>query len=287
LLRKIITIDEELCNGCGLCIPNCPEGALQVIDGKARLVSDLFCDGLGACVGQCPEGAMTVLEREAEPYDERKVMANIVNHGENTIVAHLEHLREHGEMSLYREAVDYLREEGLEVHERKPEVPEWESETTHDLPCGCPGSMVSEFNRDSELETGSLLDYSPVSRLTHWPVQIKLLPVNAPYFQGADLLLAADCVPFAYPGFHDELLAGKVLLVGCPKLDDASFYLEKITEIVKTNDIKSVTCVHMEVPCCFGLPGIARQAIEASGRDIPFHDLTVTVNGRIGEALPA
>jgi ferredoxin len=278
MLRKIITIEEELCNGCGLCIPNCPEGALQIIDGKARLVSDLFCDGLWACVGHCPEGAMTVVEREAEPYDERKVMANIVKHGENTIAAHLDHLKDHGEISLYREAVAYLEESGIEVPRESPEHAQAAA-------CACAGSIPRELESEIESDTLPPPGYKPVSRLTHWPVQIKLLPVNAPYFQGADLLLAADCVPFAYPGFHEELLEGKVLLIGCPKLDDASSYLEKITEILKANDISSVTCVHMEVPCCFGLPMIARQAIEASGRNIPFEDVTITVSGRIAEAL--
>jgi len=279
MLRKIITIEDELCNGCGLCIPNCPEGALQIIDGKARLVSDLFCDGLGACVGYCPEGAMTVIEREAELYDERKVMANIVKHGDNTIAAHLDHLKDHGEMSLYREAVAYLEESGIEVPEKSPEQEQ-------DAACACAGSIPREFENEIETEIALPDGYKPVSKLTHWPVQIKLLPVNAPYFQGADLLLAADCVPFAYPEFHQELLEGKVLLIGCPKLDDASFYLEKITEILRSNDISSVTCAHMEVPCCFGLPMVARQAIEASGKNIPFEDVTITVNGRIGEALP-
>jgi len=279
MLRKIITIEEELCNGCGLCIPNCPEGALQIIDDKARLVSDLFCDGLGACVGYCPEGAMTVVEREAESYDERKVMANIVKHGENTVAAHLEHLKDHGEMSLYREAVAYLEESGIEVPERG-------SEQEQIAACACAGTIPREIENEIEPETAPPDGYKPISKLTHWPVQINLLPVNAPYFQGADLLLAADCVPFAYPGFHEELLEGKVLLIGCPKLDDASFYLEKITEILKSNDISSITCAHMEVPCCFGLPMIARQAIEASGKDILFEDVTITVDGRIGAALP-
>ena len=278
MLRKIITINEELCNGCGLCIPNCPEGALQVIDGKARLVSDLFCDGLGACVGYCPEGAMTVVEREVEPYDERRVMANIVEHGENTIAAHLEHLKEHGEMDLYGEAVEYLREQGYEVPAAAPAPADM-------LPCGCPGSMVSGLKVGTTTGSAAPSGHSPVPRLANWPVQIRLMPVHAPYLQGADLLLAADCVPFAYPGFHDELLAGRVLLIGCPKLDDASFYLEKITEILKANEIRSVTSVHMEVPCCFSLPTIVRQAIEASGRDIPFEDVTITVSGTISEAL--
>lgn len=276
MLRKIIEIDEELCNGCGLCIPECPEGALQVIDGKARLVSDLFCDGLGACVGYCPEGAMSVVERESEPYDERKVMANIVRQGENTTAAHLQHLKEHGEMGLYREAVAYLEEQGLEVPAHEPEP----------MPCGCPGSAVSQFNLEDEAEPELPSDYSAVSRLTHWPVQIKLLPVNAPYFQGADILLAADCAPFAFAGFHEEFLKDTVVLVGCPKLDDASFYQEKITTIFEANDIKSVTCIHMEVPCCFGLPTLTQNAIAASGKDIPFHNITISVDGRIRETLP-
>lgn len=279
MLRKIITIEDDLCNGCGLCIPNCPEGALQIIDGKARLVSDLFCDGLGACIGNCPEGAMTVVEREAAPYDERKVMANIVKHGDNTIAAHLEHLKDHGEMSLYREAVAYLEESDIKI-------PEKLTDQVQIAACARAGSIPQEIENETGPEADLPSGYKPASRLTHWPVQIKLLPVNAPCFQGADLLIAADCVPFAYPGFHEELLEGKVLLIGCPKLDDASFYMEKITEILKSNDISSITCVHMEVPCCFGLPMITHQAIESSGRDIPFEDVTITVNGRIGEALP-
>ncbi len=279
MLRKIITIEDDLCNGCGLCIPNCPEGALQIIDGKARLVSDLFCDGLGACIGHCPEGAMTVVEREAAPYDERKVMANIVKHGDNTIAAHLEHLKDHGEMSLYREAVAYLEESDIKI-------PEKLTDQVQIAACARAGSIPQEIENETGPEADLPSGYKPASRLTHWPVQIKLLPVNAPCFQGADLLIAADCVPFAYPGFHEELLEGKVLLIGCPKLDDASFYMEKITEILKSNDISSITCVHMEVPCCFGLPMITHQAIESSGRDIPFEDVTITVNGRIGEALP-
>lgn len=279
MLRTIITIEEELCNGCGLCIPNCPEGALQIIDNKARLVSDLFCDGLGACVGFCPEGAMRIVEREAEPYDERKVMANIVRQGENTIAAHLLHLKDHGEMNLYREAVQYLHEQGLEVPEHKPEAVE-------PLPCACPGSVVAEFNQDEELQLQPEPGKRPKSRLTHWPVQIKLLPLNAPYFQGADLLLAADCAPFAFAAFHEEFLTDKVLLVGCPKLDDPDFYREKITAILESNEIRSLTCVHMEVPCCFGLPTLARDSIAASGKEIPFHDVTVTIDGRIHEAIP-
>ncbi len=277
MLRKIIEIDEDLCNGCGLCLPECPEGALQIIDGKARLVSDLFCDGLGACVGFCPEGAMTVIEREAEEYSERKVMANVVRQGANTIAAHLEHLKDHGAMDFYEEAVDYLREEGIDIpaHGIEP----------HPEPCGCPGSLSREIERPATAEPAASPMAPGISRLTHWPIQIMLMPPRAPYFKDADLLLTADCVPFAYPTFHEELLKDKVLLVGCPKLDDAEFYREKMTAIVEGNDIKSLTVVHMEVPCCFGLPALARDAVAASGKRIPFHDITITVDGAIRETV--
>ncbi|MFC1629192.1 ATP-binding protein [Gemmatimonadota bacterium] len=277
MLRKIIEVDEALCNGCGLCIPECPEGALQVIDGKARLISDLFCDGLGACVGFCPEGAMTVVEREAEEYEERKVMANIVKHGANTIAAHLEHLKDHGEVKLYEEAIGYLEEMGIEIPAHGTE--------SNPEPCGCPGSISRAIERPKFEEPVSGPAIPGTSRLTHWPVQIKLLPINAPYFKDADLLLTADCVPFAYPSFHEDLLKDKVLLVGCPKLDDAAFYREKITAILETNEVKSITCVHMEVPCCFGLPALTRDALAASGKHIPLHDITITVDGTIRETV--
>jgi NAD-dependent dihydropyrimidine dehydrogenase PreA subunit len=267
--RKVISIDEDKCTGCGDCIPNCPEGALQVIDGKARLISDLFCDGLGACVGHCPTGAMTVEEREAEPYDEARVMENVVKQGANTIAAHLAHLKEHGAVKYYREAVKYLKTHDVPVPAPKEER----------LACGCPGSQVQEMKPRAE-RTPPAGESRP-SELRNWPVQITLVPVSAPYLKNADLLLAADCAPFAFSSFHDEFLPGKVLLVGCPKLDDASFYLEKLTEMFKVNKPNSVTCVHMEVPCCLGLVQIARQAIAASGWTIPFAETTISIRGEI------
>lgn len=219
--RKIIKIDESKCTGCGDCIPNCHEGALQIIDGKARLVNDVFCDGLGACLGHCPEGAITIEEREAEPYDEAKV----------------------------KEA---LKKE--------------ETHKTHAHNGACPGLKVMDFKGGA-------------SELRQWPVQIKLVPPSAPYLKNADLLVAADCVPFAYADFHGDLLSGKTLLIGCPKLDDAELYVEKLTEILKNNDIKSITCAHMEVPCCFGLVSIVKQALEASGKKIPFCETTIGIKG--------
>ncbi|MFC1658295.1 ATP-binding protein [Candidatus Omnitrophota bacterium] len=275
--RKIINIDESKCTGCGLCIPNCPEGALQIIDGKARLVSDLFCDGLGACMGHCPEGAISIEEREAGAYDERRVMANIVKQGRNVIKAHLEHLKEHGETALLKQAEDFLKEKNIEVpvtqkpaHAEHKHTPE---------SSGCPGSRVMDFGRREPSKAGATATHEGVSELRQWPVQIKLVPPFAPYFKDADLLVAADCVGFAYADFHQDLLKGKVLLVGCPKLDDAQYYLEKITQILKDNQIKSVTCAHMEVPCCFGLVKILKEAISAAGKSIPFEEVTISIKG--------
>jgi len=259
--RKIIRIDEEKCNGCGLCIPNCPEGALQIIDGKARLVSDLFCDGLGACIGHCPEGAIVIEEREAEEYDERKVMKNIVKQGKNVIKAHLEHLKEHNQFEFLNEAIDFLRERNIEVPIEETLHPEHKHTAVFS---GCPGSRAMDLG---------------VSQLRQWPIQIKLVPSFAPYLKDADLLIAADCVPFAYPDFHDDLLKGKILLVGCPKLDDAKFYEEKITQILKENNIKSITCAHMEVPCCFGLVNIVKNAIKAAEKDVSFNEVTLGIKG--------
>jgi len=272
--RDIITIDEEKCTGCGNCVPGCPEGALQIIDGKARLINDLFCDGLGACIGECPEDAISVENREAEPYDEVKVMGNIVKQGKNTIKAHLKHLKDHGEMGLLKQATDYLKEK----HINNP----LEEEEAENLPCGCPGSSVRDM-RDIVEEEDDIAGAKQRSELRQWPVQIHLVPTNAPYFDGADLLLAADCVPFAYGNFHRDLLKKKILLVGCPKLDDAGFYREKITDILRNNDIKSVTVAHMEVPCCFGMVKLLNDAVAESGKDIPVEDISIKVDGEIKE----
>ena len=271
--REIIRIGDEKCTGCGECVPNCPEGALQIIDGKARLMSDLFCDGLGACIGHCPEGAIEVEEREAEPYDERRVMESIVPHGPNTIRAHLEHLKGHGADAYHAEAVAFLKERGMEIPAGEPVT-------------GCPGCRVRDLGvEDAAPDAAAQDEQAPVasrpSRLRQWPVQLKLVPVTAPYLRGADLVISADCVPFAYADFHEEILKGKVLLVGCPKLDDAGLYEEKLKRIFAENDVRSVTCVHMTVPCCFGLVVLVKEAIAASGRDVPFTDVTVSVKGEI------
>ena len=276
-LRQIIKIDEDKCNGCGLCIPNCPEGALKVIDGKARLISDLFCDGLGACIGHCPEDAITIEEREAEEYDERKVMKNIVQQGNNVIKAHLEHLKEHNESKLLKEAIDFLKEKNLEVPINEKTNPE--EEQSHAF-SGCPGSKMMDFTETELAAEGNKSFLGGISQLRQWPVQIMLVPPSAPYLKDSDILIAADCVPFAYPDFHEGLLKEKVLLVGCPKLDDTEDYREKITHILTNNEVKSITYAHMEVPCCFGLIDIIKSAIINSGKDIPFKEVTISIRGK-------
>lgn len=277
LMREIIRIDEEKCNGCGLCIPNCPEGALQIIDGKARLISDLFCDGLGACIGHCPEGAITVEKREAQPYDERKVMENIIKQGTNVIKAHLLHLKDHGEFKFLREAIDFLAEKNIAISPK--EFLQTEHAHIHASP-SCPGAQVMDFTAQEDHEEAGTKQ-KRTTKLKQWPVQIKLVPPIAPYLNNSDLLIAADCVPFAYPDFHDDFLKGKIVLIGCPKLDDAQYYVDKITQILQQNNIESITVLHMEVPCCFGMMQLVKNAIAASGKEIPLEDITIGIKGDI------
>ncbi len=277
--RKIINIDDKKCNGCGLCIPNCPEGALQMIDGKARLISDLFCDGLGACIGHCPVGAIKIEERDAEPYDEKKTMVNIIKQGKNVVKAHLKHLKEHGEMELLKQALEALKEKGIEdplEEEVKGGCPSGSSGKSFS---GCPGSKVMDFASEAKEKKDTSEKGSRPSELRQWPVQLMLVPTFAPYLNNADVVIAADCAPFAYADFHKDFLKGKALLIGCPKLDDASFYKNKLTEIFKNNNIRSVTCVHMEVPCCFGLVNLTKSAIEESGKTIPFAAVKISIKG--------
>ena len=274
--RKIITIDEDKCNGCGLCIPNCPEGAIQMIDGKARLISDIFCDGLGACIGHCPDGAIQTEEREAEPYDESKVIPHIVRQGTNTLIAHLKHLNDHGEMRYLNQALDYLRKKNIPA-------PKYEAEGRRP---GCPGAKQMSFSNKtagasspkSEPGKSEAMD----SELTQWPVQLTLLNPGASYLNGADLVIAADCVPFAFPDFHAKFLKGRKLAIFCPKLDqNMDEYMEKLTEIFKTQSINSVRVVRMEVPCCGGVTMAVRQALEASGASIPFSEIVISIQGKI------
>lgn len=277
--RKIIHIDEQKCNGCGLCLPNCPEGAIQMIDGKARLISDLFCDGLGACIGHCPQGAIAIEEREAGEYDEKKVMAAIVKQGKKVIKAHLKHLADHNQKEYLKEAISFLEENKIPVPSEEDRA------HAHISPSGCPGSRIAEFGKIQSPagKDRSVPRASSESQLRQWPVQLMLVPAHAPFLNNADILIAADCVPFAYADFHAELLQGKVLLVGCPKLDDVSLYQEKISEMVENTSVKSITYAHMEVPCCSGLVSVIRQAIAASGKEIPFKEAVISIQG---ERLP-
>jgi Pyruvate/2-oxoacid:ferredoxin oxidoreductase delta subunit len=270
-VRKIIKIDEEKCDGCGFCIPACPEGALQVIDGKVRLVSDLFCDGLGACIGNCPKGAIEIVEREAEPYSERKVMERIVKQGTNVVKAHLQHLKDHNQKEYLDEALAYLKEHRIEISlESKP--------LTHHAHgnSGCPGASVIDFRN---------MESMPVSRarqgseLKQWPIQLKLVPPTAPYFFNADLMVVADCVPFAYANFHQDFLRGKSIVIGCPKLDDSQLYAEKLAQLFRHSNPKTVTVITMEVPCCQGLYYITQEALKRSGKNIPLEQIVISIKG--------
>ncbi len=271
--RTILKIDEDKCNGCGLCIPNCHEGALQIIDGKVRLISDLFCDGLGNCLGHCPTGALTLEEREAEPYDERKVMEKIVKQGKNTIKAHMQHLKDHNETKFLKQAIKFLKEKDIENPLENLE----EDKMKHSIQRGCPGAAVREVNKDANASDNS----EQSSALRQWPIQLTLLPPQAPFFDNSHLLVCADCVPFANANFHSSLLNGKSVVIGCPKLDDVGAYEEKLIEIFKNNKIKSVTVVIMEVPCCYGMYAAVEGAIEKSGKKIPLIKEIVGVDGEI------
>ena len=238
VLRKVIRIDEELCDGCGECVPGCAEGALQIVDGKAKVVEDKYCDGLGACIGECPNGALTIIERDADEFDEKAVE-------------------------------DYLA--------KKEEV---KQET---LPCGCPSTQLQSFIPQASCETANkpaVID-SVESSLTHWPVQIRLVPPNAPFLKEADLLVIADCVSVAYPALHRDFLKGKAVMMGCPKFDDVQEYVDKFTEVFKTADIKSINSVVMEVPCCSGLPAMLKKGMEAAGKEVPMKETVVSVRGKI------
>ena len=240
--RKIIEIDEERCDGCGLCIIGCAEGALKVVDGKAKVVADKFCDGLGACLGECPNDALAIVEKEADEFEE---------------IAVEEHLSQ------------------------------MEKEQTHEAPsapCGCPSTTLQSFaptacqkaNQPSAQEGG-------VSALSHWPVQIRLVPPQAPFLKNAHLLVAADCTPLAYPDFHERLLKGKVVLMGCPKFDDVQDYIDRFAAIFSASDIASITAAIMEVPCCSGLPYIIKKGMEKAGKTIPMETVVISTRGQILE----
>ena len=237
ILRKIIEIDEDLCDGCGNCVTGCDEGALQIIDDKAKVVSETFCDGLGACIGECPTGALKIVEREAPPFDEEAVKKHLAK---------------------TKEAI---------------------------MPCGCPSAHIQIFDKPTACEAANKPKHfesaQEESALTHWPIQIKLIPASAPFLKGADLLVLADCTAVAFPSLHRDLIKGKVVMMGCPKFDDVQEYVQKFTDIFKTAGIRSVTVVVMEVPCCSGMPMIIKKGMEAANKKIPLKEVVLSLQGKI------
>jgi ferredoxin len=257
--RQIISIDEERCDGCGACVPSCAEGALQIVNGKARLIKESYCDGLGACLGECPQGALTIVEQEADGYDEAQVLT---------------HLRR----TAPGLAEDYAARSGSQASDPiplralggAPMIGEQGS-----IPA-CPSIRVAQW--DALEEPASVMERQR-SQLRQWPVQLHLLPVQAPFFEDADLVLVADCVPFAYANFHEDFLRGNAVAVGCPKLDDARAYVDKVTQILLRGNIRSLKVVYMEVPCCRGLVQVAQQALANSGKWIPFETVMIPIAG--------
>jgi ferredoxin len=237
ILRRIIEIDEERCDGCGQCVLACAEGAIEIIEGKARIVKDSYCDGLGACLGECPQGALQIIEREAEDFDP--------------------------------EAVEHFLEQ-KEKHQQAAQL---------SMACGCPSSNIQVFNASCEEANRPVFQAESSSALSHWPVQVRLVPPTAPFLQGANLLIAADCAPVAYPNFHRDFLQGKAVMLGCPKFDNPEEYIKKFAEIFRVANIQSITVVDMEVPCCSALPAIVRKGMEAAGKEIPLEEVVISVRG--------
>ena len=290
--REIIVIDEEKCNGCGACVPECHEGALQIIDGKARLVSDLFCDGLGACIGHCPEDALTIEEREAEPYNEVKVMELMIPKGENTILAHLRHLKDHGETGFLAEAISYLEEINYPMDlsdfnnnemNVKDMVNDLFGSTGNGGFAGCPGSQERVFNIDIEqVAAAGSLQVEAKSELKQWPVQLHLLNPQAGYFRNADVVLTADCVAYAMGNYHQKYLKGNSIAIACPKLDsNLESYVAKLTSMISDSMINTMTILRMQVPCCGGLVQMAQIAANQANRKIPLKEIVVGVEGDV------
>lgn len=242
VMRKIIKIDEDKCDGCGLCIPACEEGALQIVEGKARLVKDIYCDGLGNCLGECPQDAIDIIEREAEPFDEKAV----------------------------EERLQLLDKENGKLNVKE-------------APVCCGGNLLESLEKEKPAPGKQVDNYEPEAELSHWPVQLHLVSPEARFFHDNDLLIAADCVPFAFADFHRKFLAGKSLVIGCPKLDDVEVYHQKLVQIFKLNRLKSITLLHMEVGCCFGLSRLVNSALKEADIAIPFKEIIIGVDGSIKE----
>ncbi len=298
MLRTVIQIDEEKCNGCQACVSGCHEGAIQMVEGKARMISDLYCDGLGACIGECPVDAITFIEREAEPYDEIAVMKRLIPKGEATIIAHLKHLKEHNELEYLRIGRMYLKEQNIEIDlssihsatsksfstlQKKPQVSS-----------GCPGAQNLSFGKPQASPASPASPaFQPAfqqqgetvgteSQLRQWPVQLHLLNPGASFFKNADVVLAADCAAFAYGDFHNRFLKGKVLAIACPKLDsNKDVYVNKLVSMINEAHINTLTTVIMEVPCCNGLLQLAQKALAVASRRIPLKVVVIGIQGKV------
>ncbi|HBA87313.1 MAG TPA: ferredoxin [Geobacter sp.] len=256
MIRKIVHIDKEKCDGCGLCAPSCAEGAIKIVNGKAEIAADNLCDGLGACLGECPQDAITIIEREADEFDEEAVEKHL--HVQDAVQPAKQHDHGHGH--------GHAHGHGHGGH-------------GHAHGGGCPGSRAQSFAPAPASQAPAA--GAAQSQLAQWPVQLHLVPVTAPYFKDAELLITADCVPFAYGNYHQDFLAGKAVVIGCPKLDDNNAYLQKLTELFKVSGIKGITVLRMEVPCCGGIVMAARQALAASGMEIPLREVTISIRGEI------
>jgi NAD-dependent dihydropyrimidine dehydrogenase PreA subunit len=280
--RTIITIDEIKCDGCGECVEGCHEGALQMIDGKARLVSELYCDGLGACLGTCHTGAIKLEEKEAEPYSETAVMERISKNGEKVILAHLKHLKDHGEEVFLEEGISYIKNHNIKVNLGslfKTELTVLDpSPVSHHS--GCPGSREVSFDGGEESQCN--VNTGKKTELTHWPIQLHLINPQAEHFKCADIVLAADCSSFSISDFHGRFLKGKKLIIACPKLDsNKEVYIEKIKTMIDSAMINTLTVVIMEVPCCGGLIRIAELASESAVRKVPIRIVVIGIKGDI------
>ncbi|PKP21496.1 MAG: 4Fe-4S ferredoxin [Bacteroidetes bacterium HGW-Bacteroidetes-21] len=280
--RQIVKIDEDKCTGCGLCVPNCAEGALQIIDGKVRLVSDLLCDGLGACLGHCPEGAIEIEEREAEPYNEIKVMDMMVKQGKNTVIAHLKHLKDHNENGFLKEGITYLIDHQKEIEfDVNVVIENVKSPAGHDHHHGggCPGMKTMSFAAKNEVDDKAV---NQPTALTQWPVQMHLVNPAASYFQNSDLLLAADCTAFALGNFHSFWLKNKSLAIACPKLDsNTDVYIDKLVAMIDQAKLNTITVLIMEVPCCGGLIHLVKLALDKAARKVPVKKVVVGIQGEI------
>ncbi|PKO98643.1 MAG: 4Fe-4S ferredoxin [Bacteroidetes bacterium HGW-Bacteroidetes-8] len=291
--RTVIKIDEELCNGCGNCVEGCHEGAIQLINGKAVMVSDLYCDGLGACIGECPVGAIELIEKETEPYSEEAVMKRISPKGEKVILAHLKHLRDHNEMKWFNEGVEWCRKNEVVIDLSKIDATA-KPEAKEKLACGCPGSMEQDFRtakpsavnvtpvlKRAQAENSESFEFGK-SELQQWPVQLHLLSPMAGFLKGSDLLLASDCSSFSHGSFHSTFLKNKSLAIACPKLDsNTQSYIDKLTLMIDESKLNTITVLMMEVPCCGGLIQMAKLARERAKRNIPLKAMVMSLRGDI------